>query len=109
MPPAFEAELLAFVLDGDTVQNLVVAATARWGLTADEVVRFVAEAHAQGLLRLSLDDGAVASRDVPGAELSRALLDAHSYLWLERTPRTLERLDELAATPGRPRSAPDGA
>jgi hypothetical protein len=98
MEPEFEAELLAFALDGGTVRHLAAVAAERWGLPADDVLRAVRAALDRGELRLSLDDGAGTSREVSARELTAALLAEQPYVWLAPTSRTFERLAVLGRT-----------
>jgi len=82
----FDAETLAFALDGDTVQNLVLVAAERWGMPPEEVLRRVGVAVTRGEIRLYIDDDGV-ERDVEVAGLTPSVLARQVYTWMTRTPR----------------------
>ncbi len=52
----FDAEMLAFALDGDTVQNVVPVAAERSGMAPQEVLNRVGAAVTRGEIRLYIDD-----------------------------------------------------
>ncbi len=97
----FDAEMLAFVLDGDTVQNLVAVAAERWSMAPQEVLRAVGAALDRGELRLLVDDDGVA-RDVDVPALTPATLATQTYTWMAPTPltrRLAERVEQARPAP----------
>ena len=92
MNRTFENEMLAFALDGDTVQNLTELAAERWQMPEPQVLAKVAEAVARGELRLYTTDAAGTASDVAPAQLTPATLKDQIYTWMEATALTFERL-----------------
>lgn len=83
-----EQEIIAFALDHDTVQNLIIVAKQTWGCAEDSVLNAVREAMIRGDIYIyyDMDD---TPRPVEPAELTGELIRQTVYLWMEPTPALL--------------------
>lgn len=88
-----EEEVIAFALDHDTVQNLIIVAKQQWGCAQDVVLGAVRAAIICGDVLIYYDTDDV-PKVVEPDELTDELVSLTIYLWMEPTRKLVGWLAE---------------
>lgn len=92
-----EHEALAYALDGDTVQNLLLCLRGRRpNLETTEILAVLRALMIEGTLRVYEQEVGEISIDLAADDLTECRVSLRQYTWLEATPGTLMRLSETA-------------